>query len=255
MTPIEGTKERCVALELELAEVKDPGQRIRLIARWLCPPEPQLLDTSVLQNLDWVDRKMEDPDVILPWEEKGIASLQRQYGTELATDLIDLGTLYKQFEHYGSYPWLVCDVAVEEASVLKSEKGRRLRKLIEFLSGHQEQMSGDAYPGVASGLLLAKEGARVSPLILKALGVQNRDEVSEPGGPLGFLPDDGDRRLAAQALLANIPVILTSDRRTFWNRRSELSKLGVDVMRPSELLAVYWPYWDALEREFRFRRS
>ena len=69
------------------------------------------------------------------------------------------------------------------------------------------------------------------------------------------MPDLGDRMLVAHALLANVPAILTTDRRTFWRYRRELRDLGVEVMRPKELLELYAPYWAALEYEFAQRRT
>lgn len=74
-----------------------------------------MLDTSVLQNLDWVDRKLEGAEQGVDWDDKAVAELEGRFGKELAADLIDLGTLYKQFEHYGSYPWLISNAAVDEA--------------------------------------------------------------------------------------------------------------------------------------------
>ncbi|WP_407147862.1 hypothetical protein [Bradyrhizobium sp. ORS 86] len=41
------------------------------------------------------------------------------------------------------------------------------------------------------------------------------EQIVADGGPLGFLSDSGDRQVAAYALLANIPAILTTDRKTF----------------------------------------
>ncbi|MBI2752339.1 MAG: hypothetical protein HYX46_02325 [Betaproteobacteria bacterium] len=233
----------------------DPGQRLGIIDEALCPPEPQLLDTSVLQNLDWVDRKLEGAEAGVNWDDDAVAELAARFGKDLADDLIDLGTLYKQFEHYGSYPWLVCNAAVDEANVLQNEKGERLRQLLSFLSGHQEDWHGDAYPGIAKGLLLSRRGQRVSPLILRALGVTTPEEIAEGNGPLSFLQDSGDRALVAQALLANIPAILTTDRRTFWSHRDKVRELGVEIFRPSELIDLYLPYWDAMEYEFARRRA
>jgi hypothetical protein len=34
-----------------------------------------------------------------------------------------------------------------------------------------------------------------------------------------------------------------------------MKEFGVDVMRPSELLALYDPYWDALRDEFQRRQT
>lgn len=241
------------ALRSRLRNEPHSGRRLSFIEEALCPPEPQLLDTSILQNLDWVDRKLEGAEQGVDWDDKAVAELEGRFGKDLAADLIDLGTLYKQFEHYGSYPWLICNAAVDEASVLQSEKGQRLRQLLSFLSGHQEEWHGDSFPGIAKGLLLSRRGARVSPLILRALGVTKVEEICDERGPLSFLQDGGDRAVVTQALVGNVPVILTTDRRTFWRHRDKVRGLGVEILRPSELLDRYLPYWDATEYEFARR--
>jgi len=238
-----------------LLSESDPGQRLGFIDEALCPPGPQLLDTSVLQNLDWVDRRLEDAGTGVNWDDEAVAELEGRFGKDLAADLIDLGTLYKQFEHYGSYPWLICNAAVDEASVLQNEKGDRLRQLLSFLSGHQEDWHDDAFPGIARGLLLSRRRTQASPLILRALGLTTPEEVADSIGPLAFLQDSGDRALVAQALLANVPAILTTDRRTFWVHREKIRGLGVEILRPSEVLDLYIPYWDAMEYEFARRRA
>jgi hypothetical protein len=243
------------ALRVRLQSERDPGERFHIIEESLCPPEPQLLDTSVLQNLEWADRKLETAEDGVHWHDAAVAELEARFGKDLAADLIDLGTLYKQFEHYGSYPWLVCNAAVAEASVLQNEKGERLRQLLSFLSGHQEEWHADSFPGIAKGLLLVRRKTRVSPLILRALGVKNAEGLWDDVGPLSFLHDRGDRSILAQAVLANIPAILTTDRRTFWIHRDKIRDLGVEILRPTELLHLYIPYWDAMEYEFARTRA
>lgn len=233
----------------------DPAQRLDIIDDALRPPEPQLLDTSVLQNLEWVDRKLGGAEGGVCWDDGAVAELEDRFGKDLASDLLDLGTLYTRFEHYGSYPWLICNAAVDEANVLQNEKGERLRQLLSFLSGHQDEWHGDSFSGIAKGLLLSRGRSRVSPLILRAMGVTNSEELLDSSGPLSFLPDGGDRALVAQALLANIPAILTTDRRTFWAHRDKVRELGVEILRPTELLDLYVPYWDANEYEFARRRA
>jgi len=239
-------------LEEQLRQESDPARRMDLIDDALCPPEPHLLDTCVLQNLDWIDRKIQAASG--NWTKESEQNMQQQFGVELANDLLDLGTLYKRFEYDGGYPWLVCNAAVDEAAVLRNAKGDGIRQLIQFLIRHQEDWVGDAYPGIAQGLLLANRRARVSPLILRGLGVSSPEEVVDPQGPLAFLPDRGDRLVAAHALLANIPVILTTDRRTFWAHREQMLTFGVRLLRPSELLDLYVPYWRVLSVEFERRR-
>jgi hypothetical protein len=237
-----------------LARESDAGRRMDLIDDALRPPEPQLLDTCVLQNLDWVDRQREATGNVT-WDDDSVERLVERYGRELANDLIDLGSLYTGFEARSGYPWLVCNTAIDEANLLNGEKGDRLRRMIDFIAGHQEQWCSTTYPGIAKGLLLTRRPYRISPLILKALDVQCAEEVSSPLGPLAYLPDRGDRLIAAHALLANIPVVLTTDRRTFWERRDQLLPLGVTVMRPGELLELYEPYWIALNGEFARRQA
>lgn len=235
-----------------LRDMSNPGDRMDFIDHALRPPEPQLLDTCILQNLDWVDRRIEQT---VSWDDAAVAALTATYGEDMANDLLDLGVMYKQFEDLGGYPWLVCDVNAAEASLLGGDRGIRLNDIIRFFNGHQDDLCNDAFPGVALGLLGEARATRVSPLILKALGVASVEEVFLHDGPLSFLPDGGDRQVAGYALLANIPIILTTDRKTFWKHRTAMKEFGVDVMRPSELLALYEPYWDALRDEFQRRQT
>lgn len=237
-----------------LEQEGDAARRLEIIEQELCPPEPQLLDTCVLQNLDWVDRRIESGESIT-WDEPAVAALADRYGAELANDLIDLGTLYKEFETRSGYPWLVCRAAQREASLADGVKGEGLRSVLDFFRGHQDDWSDDAYPALAKGLLFAGGRVRVSPLLLRGLGVTSVDEIHSATGPLSFLPDAGDRLVAAEALIANVPVVLTTDRATFWKHRIELDAFGLAVMRPTELLELYEPYWQALDEEFVRRRN
>jgi hypothetical protein len=224
-----------------------------IIAHELRPPEPQLLDTCVLQNLDWVDQQIESTGTVT-WDDAAIADLAGRYGIELASDLVALGILYKEFEDRSGYPWLVCQAAQAEVCRAGGGKGRRLVSMLNFVRGHQDCWSNDTYPAVATGFLFAPRQGRVSPVLLRGLGVTSVDEVSSASGPLSFLPDEGDRLVVAAALLANVPVVLTTDRRTFWKYRAELDAYGLAVMRPTELLNLYEPYWQAQDEEFARRR-
>lgn len=241
-------------LEARLQRELDPAHRIELIEQELCPPEPQLLDTCVLQNLDWVDRRIET-DGTVTWDDAAVAALQDRYGAELANDLIDLGILYKEFEHRSGYPWLVSQAAQVEASRGDGLKSLGTVSLVEFFHGHQDDWSDENFPGIAKGLLFDPRRSRVSPLLLRGLGVTSVDEIHSATGPLSFLPDQGDRMIVAEALIANVPVVLTTDRTTFWKHGIELDALGLAVMRPTELLKLYEPYWRALDAEYVQRRD
>lgn len=240
-------------LKSRLEQEIEPGHRMEIIRQELCPPEPQLLDTCVLQNLDWIDRQIESVGAAV-WDDSAVSELAGRYGTELANDLIDLGILYKEFEDRSGYPWLVSHVTQEEASLANGAKGARLLSLLDFFRGHQDDWSAESYPDTTRGLLFAHRSTRVSPLLLRGLGVTSVNDIHSATGPLSFLPDMGDRMVAAEALIANVPVLLTTDRATFWKHRVELDVFGLAVMRPTELLKLYEPYWQALDEEF-MRRS
>lgn len=240
-------------LKVQLEQKLDVGRRIEIIEQELCPPEPQLLDTCVLQNLDWVDRQIESGGFVI-WDDEAVAVLSKRYGAELANDLIDLGILYKEFENRSGYPWLVSQATQGEVSLANGSKGERLMSALDFFRGHQDDWCDEIYPGLAKGLLFRTRRIRVSPLLLRGLGVTSVNEIHSATGPLSFLPDEGDRMVAAEALIANVPVLLTTDRSTFWKHRVELDVFGLAVLRPTELLKLYEPYWQALDDEF-MRRS
>ncbi|MEF2144176.1 MAG: hypothetical protein V3573_01920 [Desulfovibrionaceae bacterium] len=227
----------------------DSKRRIKSVDVNCRPPEPQLLDTCVLQNLDWIDRQLEMKGQIV-WDDAALLSLSTRYGVDTANDLVDLGILYKEFEVLGYYPWLTCKTNFIEVSATRRECAATVNDMLCFFKGHQEDLSAQTYSGVALGLLDEVESARVSPLLLRGLGVKSVSDVFLCDGPLSFLPDAGDRQIAGSAVLANVPVILTTDRKTFWKHRKTLSDFGVQVMRPTELLNLYEPYWEALFDEF-----
>lgn len=225
---------------------------MQLIDSTLLPPEPQLLDTCVLQNIDWVDRQLVKNNSIF-WDDKAVGELASRYGTDHADDLIALGSLYKAFEYRGGYPWLVCAKNFSEAEPAMGERGDRLRDVIRFFQGHQDDLSVHSYPKVSIGLLsLAKPS--VHPLILRSMNVSDFSQLSEDTGPLRFLKDDGDRFIAATAIASNVPAILTTDKKSFWAKRLELEKFGAEIIRPRELLEKYELYWAACEHEFERRR-
>ena len=128
------------------------GVQSRYSIRSSIPPEPQLLATCIIQNLDWVDRKLEE-SAIVSWDSTAVAALSKRYGSELADDLLDLGTLYKEFEQRGGYPWLVCHHSLIEARRSKGDRLHRLENMNKFLSGFLDELQCDGYPGVAVGLL------------------------------------------------------------------------------------------------------
>ena len=243
-----------LVLKNTLESEVEAARRMEIIESALCPPEPQLLDTCILQNLDWVDRQIEEKSQVV-WDEESIVELSKKYGNELANDLIDLGTLYKTFEYYGSYPWLICEQNLTEVARSTGDRHTRLRDIFTFFGSHQDDLSSDVYPTVSAGLLRIANLKGISPVLLKGLGIRSPEQVFSAHGPISFLPDEGDRRIVGYAILANIPVVLTTDRSTFWKHRTRLGELGLTALRPTELLDLYQPYWAALSEEFERRQK
>jgi hypothetical protein len=227
--------------------IEYPSQRVGAAG----PPEPMLLDTCVIQNLDWVHQRsieIEAHNSDEPfWSETRYRDLQDRYGEDLAGDLLDLGRLVQHFEDAGGFPWLVSASARGEFERVVSDRQVSLLDGWRHLRGLQEEWHVDAYAGVTPSVLDPSEPARINPLILRGLGVSCVDEIDDPAGPLRFLRDAGDRALVRDALVSGTPAILTTDVRSFWARRIELYEFGVEVWRPSHVLAAYRRKW-ALER-------
>lgn len=140
-------------LKARLDQGVDAAYRIEIIEQELFPPEPRLLDTCVLQNLDWVDRRIESGGPTT-WDDEAVADLTERYGAELANDLIDVGILYKELEDRSGYPWLVSRTSQGEASLADGVKGVRLLSLLGFFRGHQDDWSDEAYSGIEKGAIV-----------------------------------------------------------------------------------------------------
>ena len=56
------------------------------------------------------------------------------------------------------------------------------------------------------------------------------------------LPQESDRQLIIDAIEYGCDIFLTMDYRTVWRYRENVSRLGVDVMRPVELLEYIGPW-------------
>tara|TARA_R110002049_G_scaffold247690_6_gene422225 strand:+ start:26355 stop:27098 length:744 start_codon:yes stop_codon:yes gene_type:complete len=237
-----------------LEEEVDPVRRLKIIDDALRPPEPQLLDTCVLQNLDWVDRQIADRKDT-SWCDEQYAALCGRYGQQLAGDLIDLGYLYKQFEWRGGYPWLVCETNFKEIGRARGIHAARLKDIVTFLHGHQDDWVPESYRGSTPGLLWRNGLKYLSPLMLKGLGINRPEQLFQSDGPLSILQDEGDRQIAGTAIYANVPAVLTTDRSTFWKHRNSLIDFGLLVVRPFELLQSYDAYWKAVDEEMERRRS
>ena len=207
----------------------------------LGPPEPMLLDTCVIQNIEWVWDQMETPEGG-QWSDERVAHLERRFGAQHADELLCLGRLVEELQWSG-FPWLVSTSARAEVEASERAKKPRIVDGWSRLFDAVEDWHTGSFRGVAYMALHRTEGVRINPLILRGLGVASFDGIVADGGPLSSLRDVGDRALVRDAMLAGVPAILTTDVRSFWNQRSALFDLGVEVWRPSDALTAYESKW------------
>lgn len=206
----------------------------------LGPPEPMLLDTCVIQNLEWVYAQGR---IEAPWTDQDTERLRTRFGRALAEDLFALRNLVHAFEWRSEYlPWIV---SAQSKIEFGNHQGTRKNALIsgwQYWRDGSDDWAPDSFGPVAPGRLDSIRH-RPSPLILRGLGVTTFEEVIEETGPLAYLPDVGDRQLVREAIFAGVPAILTTDLKTLWSHRESLGTLGLEVWRPTTLLDAYLEYW------------
>jgi hypothetical protein len=216
------------------------------------PPEPMLLDTCVIQNLEWVSG-LEESGV--DRSESLFAEMRARFGTALAEELVALDYLVDRLQWRGGFPWLVSAATEREFERIAASKGDRLRAGWRRFADTQEEWGTDSYGPVAPGVLRSDCLVRPNPLILRGLGVATVDEIVADDGPLRAFRDRGDRELIRDALLSGVPAILTTDLRSLWSKRGALGDYGLEVWRPSDTLRAYIPVWNAEDEEFARRRA
>jgi len=235
------------------------GERASMIDARFSPPEPQLLDTCLVQNLNSVDYTLPKFRSGDQWTLEDERKLETHFGKELAADLLDAGILYKKFEFDSqTYPWLVCQTTIRELSRRRGPGRTEPLRMSEFLQGFYEdvQYTGDSeWPELDFRRLQDGVSTTNSRGRLRLFGVQTFRQLCRSRGPLYFLGDQGDREILGYAMVCNIPAILTTDRRTFWRHQQRIKKLGIQVFRPVELLPFYERLWCAWSREFARRQG
>lgn len=208
------------------------------------PPEPMLLDTCLIQNIEWVWDRMASPQGG-QWTEGQVAQLERRFGPTFANELLSLGYLVDYFQYVGGFPWLVSHSSEAEIRANGRPGAKRVLRGWSRLADATDDWAPSSFRGVAPGILRPVGEVRINPLILRGLGVLSIAEIVADGGPLHVLRDAGDRALVRDALLAGVPAILTSDLRSFWAQRQPLYDLGLQIWRPSDVLDAYETLWAA----------
>jgi hypothetical protein len=198
------------------------------------PPLPMLLDTCLLQHLEFVMDLLGDA---LRWPPGAIDWLKRRYGDRLGTELIALGEIVAYLLPRQPPPWVVSETSLLELQRLGGTKGSRLRAWwydwADFWAGYAE-----AYPEILTEAL-APPSAVVAAGQLSLFELPSRSQLDlESNTALGPLRDAGDRALVRDALRCDIPAILTTDLRSLWSHRAWLYQTGVEVWRPSDFLCA-----------------
>lgn len=220
------------------------------------PPEPLLLDTSVVQHLDWVWKRLDEN---IEWTDDTVKALESRFGPALVDELFALGHLVIRFEWDG-FPWIVS--ASSEAEIKRARRANRtdLAGGWEYFAGHQEDWGLDAWGSIAPGMLspstfFPDSRFRVSPLLLRSLGVATVEEIVDVDGPLRAFRDAGDRAVIREAIVSGAPGVLTTDLRSFWAHRDDTLQWGVEIWRPSDLLLAYDLWTEPVEARGSDRSS
>ena len=219
------------------------------IGRMIGPPEPMLLDTCLIQNIEWVWDRLETPEGG-QWTDEQVTLLEKRFGRDFANELLSLGYLVDYFQYAGGFPWLVSRSSEAEIRANGRPVAKKVLRGWTRLADAADDWTPSSFRGVAPGVLRPVGEVLINPLILRGLGVSSIAEIVADGGPLHFLRDTGDRALARDALLASVPAILTSDLRSFWSHRQFLYGLGLEVWRPSDALDAYETQWAARKARF-----
>jgi hypothetical protein len=198
------------------------------------PPLPMLLDTCLLQHLEFVMDLLGDA---LCWPAGSTSWLLRRYGEQLGGDLIALGEIIAFLLPRQPPPWIVSETSLLELQRLGGAKGSRLRawwyEWAEFWEGCAE-----VYPEILTEAL-APPVTSIAPGQLALFEIPSRScRDLEAGTPLGSLPDAGDRALVRDAIRCGIPAVLTTDLRSLWSHRQSLYAVGVEVWRPRDMLTT-----------------
>jgi hypothetical protein len=114
---------------------------------------------------------------------------------------------------------------------------RRQALLEEWKDWAERAQSVVALPAAAVEALVG--GAASATAHPDQLAIPSINEQRAAIGPFGGA---GDCALIRDALRAEVPVILTTDLRTFWRHRLWLYEQGVEVWRPSDVRQAYMNY-------------
>lgn len=212
-------------------------------------PTVLLLDTCVVQHLEWIRERAPVLNDDIGWR-----YVSRHYGPAMAQELQALFGLLRPVEAAYERPsiWVVGQSSWRE--LCKAPQHRRVLLLREWRFWRERATcfseGRDIDPEIEAWSLFCSSpeenkwpGSDQDRLPgLETIGVPSRDEF----GPFN---DAGDRELIREALCLKVPGILTTDLKSFWRYRRWLFDRGVEVWRPSHLS------WALLDEALIFGRG
>lgn len=196
------------------------------------PAEPMLLDTCLLQHLKFVMDLAEGEWIT----QEAADEILRRYPSALGPELIALGNVATVLERNGP-PWVVSEISLIEFGRVQGLKGESLRRWwFEWAYYADSCSDGGWYPVLDMASLLLQRG----PVVAEGQQALPVEATRWPLAPecvptLGPFLNAGDRALIRVAQRAGIPMILTTDLKSFWRHRRALYPLGIEVWRPTDL--------------------
>jgi hypothetical protein len=211
-------------------------------------PPVLLLDTCVVQQLDWARTRAPALNDDVGWRQ-----VRRKYGPDMTQELKALVGLRGPVKQASDRPstWVVGRSSWQELCRAPSHRRTPLLEEWRFWRERATRFS--------EGLDIDPELEPWSPLCSspeenKWPGPgQDRFPGLEIDAPsrceLGPFSDEGDVELIREALSLGVPGILTTDLKSFWRHRHWLYGHGVEVWRPSHLS------WALLDEALLFGRE
>ena len=186
------------------------------------PLERLFFDTTIVCNIRWLASDPTFEDGFYDYKSHKFVKMHH----ELRADCVALRLLLDKDDEFG-LQFVTSRSALQEISETQNpEKRKELQGLYFILERHFRIHQIDYLDESELPHLAENEGLYAQPL---------RD------GCLDFLPQKSDRLLIIDSLQMRCHIFLTTDRKTIWDYRHDLGRLGINVQRPSEYLSNLLP--------------
>ncbi len=187
------------------------------------PFERLFFDTNIVCNIRWLASGPTFEDGFYDYKSRKFVEIDH----ELRADCVALRWLLDKDDEFALQFVTSRRVLQEISNTQNFEKRKQLQELYSSLERH----------------FLIHQIDYIDESELPLSGAANEGSYAQllEKGYLDFLPQKSDRLLIIDSLRMRCHVFLTTDRKTIWNHRVELRRVGMNVQRPSEYVSNLLP--------------